>query len=153
VSANTKIAWTDHRPQSGPRNHQWKGGRTVASNGYVLLRRPGHPMADCRGYVYEHRLVASEMLGRPLSPREQVHHRNENKLDNRPENLEVTPSRAHHAVEHRKLDVGRRLPDEANPVVECECGCGQTFSRFDGYGRPRIYVTGHNTAERNRRCG
>lgn len=123
-------------------NPNWKGGRSVASNGYVLIKRPGHPMADSRGYVYEHRLVAAEQLGRPLRRGEVVHHRNGIKTDNRPENLEVL-SRWEHAVEHRSRDDLRR-PGEDNPTVSCECGCGMTFYLFDSEGRPRRFVNGHN---------
>lgn len=130
------------------RNPNWKGGRTIASSGYILLKKPGHPMTDSRGYVYEHRLVASEMLGRPLLPGEQVHHRNGIKTDNRPENLEVTESQHAHAVRHRTQGIALRMPDEANPLVLCECGCGVTFPRYDAGGRPRRFKSGHNGRRR-----
>lgn len=126
---------------SGNRN----GGRTLASSGYWLVKRRGHPMADSRGYVYEHRLVASEQLGRPLLPGEVAHHRNGDKLDNRPENIAVLPSASAHAREHH-FNPMRRQRGEPNPTVECGCGCGQTFPRFDVYNRPRRFRSGHNPA-------
>lgn len=129
--------------QKGAKNSNWKGGRTVASNGYVLVKRPEHLRADCRGYVYEHILVAEQAIGRPILPTEQVHHKNHIKTDNRPNNLEVKASRAHHAAEHRKRD-DLRAVGEANPTVPCECGCGTSFPRYDHQNRPRRFVTGHN---------
>jgi hypothetical protein len=133
------------KPRSQPlsRNPNWKGGRSVASNGYVLIKRPDHPRADCRGYVYEHILVAEQLIGRPVRKGEQVHHKNHIKTDNRPENLEVKASRAHHAAEHRKRTDLRSLNDP-NTTVSCACGCGQTFLRYDATNRPRRYVSGHN---------
>lgn len=129
----------------GAANGNWKGGRTVASNGYVLIRvGADHHLADVRGYAYEHRIVAEQKLGRRLLPGELVHHKNEIKTDNRPENIEVQPTRAHHHAEHRKLERGLREPGTANPIVTCACGCGARFRKYDRSNRPRRFVTGHN---------
>lgn len=69
-------------------------GRRVGQGGYILLQQHDHPNAWDNGSVYEHVVVMSEMLGRPLYPGECVHHKNGVRSDNRPENLELW-SRAH----------------------------------------------------------
>lgn len=65
------------------------GTGTVSAGGYRIIFRPGHPNANTHGRLPEHRYVMAEMLGRPLKHYETVHHVNGNKLDNRPENLEL----------------------------------------------------------------
>lgn len=129
---------------AGNGNPNWKGGRTIASNGYVLIRCPEHPNADRRGYIYEHRMVASQKLGRPLKTSEIVHHIDGNKLNNSPENLSVEESIAAHQYRHRTSQKNLRLPGEENPIIECACGCGKTFCKYDGTGRPRRFISGHN---------
>lgn len=135
----------------GAANPMWKGGRSVASNGYVLIRvGKDHHLADVRGYAYEHRIVAEEKLGRRLRPGEVPHHINGIKADNRPENLEVVESLAH-GVRHRRGGRRRQLPHEANPFIVCACGCGDVFPQFDATGRPRRFSSGHNIQARRPR--
>lgn len=56
---------------------------------FVLVFQPKHPRAVAQGYVPEQYLVAEKVLGRPLTPDEEVRHKNGNTQDNRPSNLEV----------------------------------------------------------------
>ena len=83
-SATCKSCRTD----VGEANGNWKGGRTRHKAGYVMVRVPDHPRASL-GYVFEHILVAEELIGRYLVEGESVHHINGVRDDNRPENLEL----------------------------------------------------------------
>lgn len=145
LPSNPKRVSTMANFNTGPANGYWKGGRSIASNGYVLIRvGTNHPLADKRGYAYEHRIVASNKLGRWVKPGELVHHLNHNKQDNRPENLEVVSDNAAHLYHHRVKETGKRKPGEPNPIISCACGCGNNFPKYDRTNRPRIYITGHN---------
>jgi hypothetical protein len=86
------------RGRTGERASRWKGGRKN-SNGYVMIFSPNHPNS-MDGYVYEHRLVMERELGRYLTREEVVHHRNEVRDDNAPENLRLFPNQAEHMRFH-----------------------------------------------------
>lgn len=129
----------------GKKNGMWKGGKVITSHGYILIRVGAtHHLADSRGYAYEHRLVAEKKLGRRLKEGEQVHHKNGDKQNNAPENLQIMPSLSWHKVAHRTKGLARRLPDESNSIIKCRCGCNMSLSKYDESGRPREYVSGHN---------
>ena len=53
---------------------------------------------DGGNWVYEHRFVMEKHLGRKLSHNEQVHHINEDTLDNRVENLMVVTAQTHRRI-------------------------------------------------------
>ena len=120
--------------------------RTIASNGYVLIWvGKQHHLADIRGYAYEHRVVAEAKIGRRLRPGEQVHHKNHDKVDNSPDNLEVYPSIKWHRVAHRRNTSQRRMPDELNILISGACGCGSLIYQYGASGRPRRFISGHNS--------
>lgn len=83
----------------GDRNPAWLGGRQIDSDGYVLIWIPDHPYATAHGYVREHRLVMENQIGRYLIPGEVVHHRDKDKQNNDPSNLELFGSNADHLRE------------------------------------------------------
>ncbi len=66
----------------------YKGGRRIFK-GYILVKEKSHPNSDKDGYIFEHRLIMSKKLKRPLTKGETVHHRNGTKTDNRIKNLEL----------------------------------------------------------------
>lgn len=56
--------------------------------------------------IPEHRVVAEQLLGRPLRRGEVVHHIDGNKRNNAPENLMIFPSQAEHVKYHAEHPKG-----------------------------------------------
>lgn len=92
--------------KEGEKHYAWKG-RLIDKDGYVLIHQKGHPNARKHThYIFEHRLVMEDFLGRTLLPGEVVHHKNGVKEDNRIENLQLFENNAAHLA----VDLKGRCP-------------------------------------------
>lgn len=86
----------------GKDHPRWKGGRYISSQGYMMILMPKHPFPDHpNGYVKRCRLIMEKKLGRYLKRKEEVHHLNGNKLDDRSENLQLFPNKSEHLKRHK----------------------------------------------------
>lgn len=77
----------------------WKGGQ-ITNNGYILIYQPSHPFARGNGYIKRGRLVIEKHLGRYLTLKEVIHHRNEIRDDDRIENLKLFANQSKHRKFH-----------------------------------------------------
>lgn len=84
----------------GEKAGHWHGGIRRAAWGYIEIFKPDHPFRNKQNYVREHRLVMEKHLGRYLKKKEQVHHMNHIKDDNRIENLMLFSSNSKHCKFH-----------------------------------------------------
>ncbi len=119
----------------------WDKKRYIDPQGYVCIKKPEHPHATSNGWVREHIVIACNMIGRSLLRGECVHHIDRNRQNNKPENLKVM-FLGEHIQEHFGNPANRKY-GKPNLIVECMCGCGGVFPRYDKKGRPRKYVRGH----------
>lgn len=78
--------------ETRPLRKMGKRGRgTVTPTGYRMHCLTDDPLLGTVA-IMEHRLVMSRILGRALRRDETVHHKNGDRLDNRPDNLELWSS-------------------------------------------------------------
>ena len=92
---------------------------TCRGGGYHYCRTdPPHPRRNANGLYPLHRVVMENKLGRLLLEGEDVHHKDEDKQNDSPENLEIK-SKSDHARHHKV----KRAPED----VKLKCRCGKSF--------------------------
>lgn len=69
---------------------------TITAKGYLMIQDGGKQR-------FEHVVIAERALGHPLPPGAVVHHVNENRRDNRPENLVICPDNTYHKIIHERM--------------------------------------------------
>ena len=98
----------------GPANASWGSDKKESRFGYIQRRCLDHPFRDKADFVFEHRLVAEKYLlteensveidgKKYLKPDYVVHHKDFDRKNNRPENLQVM-TKAEHQAFHSKLN-------------------------------------------------
>jgi hypothetical protein len=110
--------------------------------GYRYCRTdPQHPKANEKGLYPLHRVLAENKLGRLLEANEVVHHIDENKDNNDPENLNVMTNANH-----------SRLHQFKGESVACVCACGKEFRLAPSVFRRRSKVARSEMIHCSRRC-
>jgi hypothetical protein len=148
--------------ESRRRRRRGTGSDHITDQGYRYVTCAGHPLADKRGRLYEHRRVLFDSIGagphschwcnRPVAwkrhkgcTRLVVDHLNDDKLDNRPENLVPSCTRCNG-------DRGRR-PDL---LTHCERGhewtSASTYIRPDNGSRQCRICARENDQKRRGKC-
>ena len=81
--------------------------KELVPDNYNTLYLPSHHRAWKNGCVYEHILIAEQKLGRELKDGECVHHIDENKRNNDPNNLMIFDTYENHIAFHHN---GKAIP-------------------------------------------
>jgi len=118
----------------GEKHQNYKGGTFLAS-GYKLISIYGDGTQSL-----EHRIIMEKHLGRKLLTNELVHHINDDKSDNRIENLKIITR-----SEHMKLHWEKITKSLLNNITfKCDnCGKELTRSMSDYKNRKNHYCSNH----------
>jgi hypothetical protein len=111
----------------------------VRRTGYPVLRIKDHPRANRNGYVLEHIVIAERALGRPLPATVEVHHVDENTLNNANRNLVICQDREYHDLLHVRARV---LRAGGNPNTQRLCYRCKTAKDFAAFPKSRTNKNG-----------
>jgi len=88
---------------SGINSINWNGEKIEIKHGKIsaiLVPNKDHPNANAQGYVYKHRLVMEEYIGRFLTRNEIVHHIDLDPVNNKIDNLILLNSSEHASIHY-----------------------------------------------------
>jgi hypothetical protein len=120
------------RDQRYQNSASWKGGQTVHSEGYVLVKNHEHHRSLATGYVYHHILVVEAAMGKPLRKGHVVHHVDGNKSNNVPSNLVVCQNQRYHKLLHSRA---KSIIGCGDPDMKLCSLCGSWLPFVDYHGR------------------
>lgn len=97
---------------------------------YQYVISPDHPLANKSGKVYYHRYIKSLFIGRYVKHDEHVHHIDENKSNNNPENLQLVDP-----ITHTRIHIAERLNLESidDFKYKIPMKCQHCSKEFTGY--------------------
>lgn len=117
---------------------------TCRGGGYMYCRTvPPHPKRNAKGLYPLHRVLAENKAGRILESWEHVHHKDEDKTNDTPDNLEVLTIDEHgkHHAMHTDL-------------IDVICGfCGKPFQLKPHVYKQRLSRNKHGKCFCSRACG
>lgn len=117
--------------------------KAANGDGYMQGGYLGHQINGVR--VFDHVRIAEKALGRSLPPGAVVHHVNEVKTDNRPENLVICPSKAYHNLIHARMEAMAATGDPSKR--RCR-HCNQ----YDALDNLRVYPRANTTSYWHPQC-
>ena len=128
----------------------WEYGEIFGPTPMRAPLRAGHTRKD--GYrqikrgderQYEHIAVAEKALGKKLPSGARIHHVNENRSDNRPENLVICPSAKYHTLLHMRMNA----LDAGKPAHYRFCGICKKYDAPEN-----MYISPSENRARHREC-
>jgi hypothetical protein len=90
-----------------------EGAFAFETRGYIFVYSSGYP-------IREHVYIIEKQLGRKLHKNEVVHHKNENRSDNRLENLQLMTRAEHSGLHHKEIAKRQARDNKGNFIRKGE---------------------------------